>query len=367
MHILSEEFSRQASMEDELQIPSALMAPPKKDIGSLAKAQLGFMNLFAIPLFQGVADIMPGMKYTVDELDINKGHFERMVEEEKMKELQDQQIITREGTLSPRSMSVAVGSGADDETPQAELRQEPSVKEETTEEAQHHDVPSPHLRGGEGDATAAPATTEGGNSGNMSSFDAVLQLANSDPFNSNSTGGLVGADGAQRRSETTEGSLSAGLAGDWASQATSAHTGRAPVSPSTQGTSIVSRESTTEDPSARSAPTTAATVPGCTVTEATPEGTPRALAADSSLAAAPAGHAGHAAGSSPSSTMRHQHFDEGSNSTGTNDVDSTTTGSLGSKNLRKKPSRFRIKDFNFFKRSKASSSPRPADSSASTS
>lgn len=68
MHILSEEFSRQASMEGELQIQSSLMAPPKQDIASLAKSQLGFMNLFAIPLFQGVADIMPAMRHTVEKL-----------------------------------------------------------------------------------------------------------------------------------------------------------------------------------------------------------------------------------------------------------------------------------------------------------
>ncbi|KOS18613.1 hypothetical protein ESCO_000719 [Escovopsis weberi] len=80
MHILAEEFSRQASMEDELEITSSLMAPPKKDFLSLANAQLGFMNLFAIPLFQGVADVMPGMLYAVEQLKTNKLAFETRTE-----------------------------------------------------------------------------------------------------------------------------------------------------------------------------------------------------------------------------------------------------------------------------------------------
>ncbi|CRK30445.1 hypothetical protein BN1708_000961, partial [Verticillium longisporum] len=86
MFILSDEFSRQSSMENELEIQSSLLATPKKDLVSLAKAQLGFMNMFAIPLFQGVADIMPTMQYTVDELERNKVLFEGRVHEEQAKE-----------------------------------------------------------------------------------------------------------------------------------------------------------------------------------------------------------------------------------------------------------------------------------------
>ncbi|RSL87496.1 hypothetical protein CEP52_015502 [Fusarium oligoseptatum] len=82
-YILSEEFSRQASMEGELGIPSSLMSPPKQDMTSLAKSQLGFMNLFATPLFQGVADIMPTMDYTVEELEMNKSLFELKLQQEK--------------------------------------------------------------------------------------------------------------------------------------------------------------------------------------------------------------------------------------------------------------------------------------------
>ncbi|KAF4124153.1 3',5'-cyclic-nucleotide phosphodiesterase [Geosmithia morbida] len=356
MHILSEEFSRQASMEDELQIPSALMAPPKKDISSLVKAQLGFMNLFAIPLFQGVADVMPGMMYTVEELDINKGLFERMVEEEKMKELQDEttrhRLLKEAGTFSPRTMSFAVAETQESRRQSTvQTQQDSNNKMMTVEDAAEApaEMPSSYLRSERQEETRAmpvtpqkpstTATTDG--SGNISSFDAVLQLANSDPFNSNGAGGLFEVD-AQRCSEATEGSFSAGLTGDWASQATSANTGMMPISPSTQGTSIVSRESTERLP----------------CNESTPEGTPRAVEDDRSLSITVAGAATPAMGSSPSSTM--MRYEDGSS---TNDFDmSTSVGSLGKaegKSLRKKPSRFRMRDFPFFKRNNKGANPSP--------
>ncbi|KAI1856185.1 uncharacterized protein JN550_013893, partial [Neoarthrinium moseri] len=107
MHILCDEFSRQASMEGEIGIPSSLIAEPKKDFLSLAKAQLGFMNLFAIPLFQGVADVLPAMKYTVEELEGNKTLFEKAIED--LPEMDEQRRkILQDGALSPRTMSMAV-------------------------------------------------------------------------------------------------------------------------------------------------------------------------------------------------------------------------------------------------------------------
>ena len=109
MHTLSDEFSRQATMETELEITSSLMAPPKKDIMTLSKAQLGFMNLFAIPLFQGVADILPAMQYCVDELDVNKELFEKCVADETTRAKSGGKMLSlpQDGTFSPRSMSVA--------------------------------------------------------------------------------------------------------------------------------------------------------------------------------------------------------------------------------------------------------------------
>ena len=81
MYILCDEFSRQASMENEIGIQSSLVSQPKKEFMALVKAQLGFMNMFAIPLFQGVADVLPTMQYAVDELETNKAIFEKQVKE----------------------------------------------------------------------------------------------------------------------------------------------------------------------------------------------------------------------------------------------------------------------------------------------
>lgn len=70
--ILIEEFSRQASMEKDLGIPTSLgVAPMMGNILALAKSQAGFMDLFAIPLFKSCAEIMPALRFTVEELTRN--------------------------------------------------------------------------------------------------------------------------------------------------------------------------------------------------------------------------------------------------------------------------------------------------------
>jgi 3',5'-cyclic-nucleotide phosphodiesterase len=55
-------------METRFRHPICSLRPPVREIIELGKSQLGFMNMFAIPLFQGVTDVMPGMSYCVDEL-----------------------------------------------------------------------------------------------------------------------------------------------------------------------------------------------------------------------------------------------------------------------------------------------------------
>jgi 3',5'-cyclic-nucleotide phosphodiesterase len=127
----------------------------------------------------------------------------------------------------------------------------------------------------------------------------------------------------QRSSDTTEGSNSA--TGDWQSQATSATTNKMPLSPSTQGTSITSEDSMDKGTGAA----------GATPTCASP------------LASA-----------------------ESQNSTTTGSVEggshsSTPPETKGTvlmetvRNLKKRPSRFRMNSLNFWKRSKSSSPPVP--------
>ncbi|KAL7798356.1 phosphodiesterase [Trichoderma ceciliae] len=306
MHMLSEEFSRQASMEDELEIKSSLMAPPKKDILSLSNAQLGFMNMFAIPLFQGVAEIMPAMEYTVKELHINKKFFQDKVQEEQSRGSQ-----TREGRFSPRTRGFAVEN--DGEMKNMEISPAPSP---STAKSGH----DPHTPVEHQDVNGLPFE------------DAVRDLAG-DPFSCHRPddameGKLVSSK--HRTSETTEGSLSAGYPADWASQAASTATGKMTLSPSTQGTSIVSNESGERTLS----------VPAFNMSPLSLKG-------------------------SPTSPRRDRDRDR---ETPQGDEDSSPFGgSIGraeGKALKKRPSRFRMKDFPFFKRSKGSSPPFPtADTS----
>lgn len=321
-------------MEDELQIKSSLMAPPKKDMMSLANAQLGFMNMFAIPLFQGVADIMPGMQYTVDELDTNKGLFESKVQEEKAKEPRDPRSrLRRERTCSPRTRSVAPEARDDDEeTPataphQAEggsARQDGAPKVLADVERRDH---QPLSIASERASKVQSAGDYKEVNGRMSPFDPVMEPADSDPFNCQSRGDgsadrkLSTPSGLQRCSETTEGSASGAFAGDWQSQATSAMTGKPALSPSTQGTSIVSNESL-----------------------------------DRTLSAS-------GPNSSPPSTSNHGSPTTAFGPEGEREEESSPAGSIvrdEGKTLKKRPSRFRMKDFHFFRRNKGSSPPLPA-------
>jgi 3',5'-cyclic-nucleotide phosphodiesterase len=111
--ILTDEFARQASMEKDLGIPSALFAAPVREIIELGKSQLGFMNMFAIPLFQGVSDVMPAMTFCVDELHQNQSAWEQKIAEEQTRVRQESgDSVMTDGMFSPRTMSVAVPSDA---------------------------------------------------------------------------------------------------------------------------------------------------------------------------------------------------------------------------------------------------------------
>ncbi|KPM36842.1 hypothetical protein AK830_g9716 [Neonectria ditissima] len=346
-YILSEEFSRQASMESELGIQSSLMAPPKQDVTSLSKGQLGFMNLFATPLFQGVADIMPAMKYTVDELERNKSCFEQKLQEDKAKFSKEDPVrrrLLKEGTFSPRTMSFAV--------PAEEVSKESSLSDmdraSDTTPLGNGMPPMPRVDGHDESPMDSEPTTDSSHTldtfggfkqmnGSTSTFDAVRELANSDPFHSRNRedsypDGKSMPSGKQRSSETTEGSVSGTCSGDWASQATSATTGKMPMSPSTRGTSIVSGEST-EHPFG---------IPTINVSSPSLKDTPEMTYHDSSVADDETRSIGSTGGSTGGSAGE------------------SIGGSIGKaegKSLRKKTSRFRMKDFPFFRRHKGSGSP----------
>lgn len=331
MYILADETSRQASMEGELGMTSSLMAPPKKDMVSLTKGQLGFMNLFAIPLFQGVADMMPAMRYTVEEMEINRGLFEAgMQEEEAAKELLQCQepAADPEANQTPETTIMTTPAGAvvgdegeisvsplDGETPPDRSYFAGATMQRPPAETEADRAPTPPTDPHQ-DANCATV-------GAGAAFDPVADFAASDPFNmryrlDSYDHGKPLSIGKQRCSETTDGSNSAPYSGDWTSQATSATTGKMPLSPSTQGTSVGSRESLERPASkARAAP-----APAVVPEIRTPAGE---------------GGEGEAEMQRLSSTE-----------------ESVSSGSLGKEGqtLRKKSSRFRMNALNLFRRNK---------------
>lgn len=339
-HILSDEFSRQASMESELEIPSSLMSPPKKDVMSLSKAQLGFLNLFAIPLFQGVADILPQTRYCVDELEINKSLFQKMVEEEVAKQINRPRLV-HDGTMSPRTMSIAINPDTDRDarTPSAMGISGGVSPTETSMPFSMTGERPAKVSCKPSNVSALPHKYQEVN-GITTSFDAVADFAASDPFGMHDT--RPPTSRKQRCSEATEGSASAPGAGDWASQATSATTGKMPLSPSTQGTSIISQESLERPPSG----------PVPTVDASEFEHEPLGShPPESGLGKSPSG--------SGLGTNHSSMYAEEDSSAATN-----AKLSVEAKTLKKKPSRFRMNAFPFFRRHRGASPPIPAADTA---
>ncbi|RYC61193.1 hypothetical protein CHU98_g5018 [Xylaria longipes] len=310
MNILCDEFSRQAAMEEEIGIQSSLISPPKKDFMSLANAQLKFVRLFAIPLFQGVAEVLPQMQYTVLEIEKNTHYFEKAIE--KIPDMAEERMnVFTQQPLDGDIMKLVERLAMDEEFSAIGI-----------EKAELVPIPTNHAEMKEagsappGKLSQVPAMPLQYNeiSGINTSMDA--DFAASDPFLAcgHEDRFIGGHTGKQRSSDTTEGSNSAPCSGDWQSQATSATTGKMPLSPSTQGTSIVSQDSS-ERPS--SDPTTAVTAPDSSRTT-----TPIAVV-DST----------HASEEESNSTLK---------------PDGT---------LKKKTSRFRMNVSTFFRRNKNATSP----------
>jgi 3',5'-cyclic-nucleotide phosphodiesterase len=378
--ILTDEFSRQAAMEKDLGIPSALFAAPVRETVELGKSQLSFMNMFAIPLFQGVTDIMPAMEFCVEELHRNKSRWELKIREEQERPRTDSfDSRMMDGMFSPRSMSLATPSDASHQKtngllpnlgPETDLRirllnkKSPFATQNGTleEEDQGHDqsMPEHTTESIVTNESAPPSSSEVTPEANSrrSAKPSHLQLShgtysasalfdhpsqdqytvvNGEPHvngveipPSLVTDAVVmppsqeprkphSAPDKQRSSDTTEGSNSA--TGDWTSQATSATTNKMPLSPSTQGTSITSQESLEMGASDQ---TPTSTSPIANAESQTP--TTRESMEGSHMSMSP-----ELKGIPLMETVR---------------------------NLKKKPSRFRMNSLNFWKRSKSSSPPK---------
>jgi 3',5'-cyclic-nucleotide phosphodiesterase len=374
--ILTDEFSRQASMEQDLGIPSALFAAPVREIVELGKSQVGFMNMFAIPLFQGVTNVMPAMEFAVDELQRNKSAWEYRIQEEQAKARHDSDDSgVMDGVFSPRTMSLATSSATShhktNTTPstarsshdseiriKALLNKSPfsppnGALDESPESARHPSLPEFSISRTDSDPSPSDVTldtSEHSSEPNQPQPDHQdlhllehgtkdAQLLESKDSRSNSDevkappatnpGIITCFDKAacptqskQRSSYTTEESNSAGA--ESTSQSTSATTNKLPIS---QATSVRSGTS---------------------------------LEKHSTLTAAGIGadHASPGTGSATSTPVNGSP-DESARRQETHEGKSPLMETV--RNLRKKPSRFRVNSLNFWKRSKSDSPPISAE------
>lgn len=79
-------------MELELNIPTQLFGgPPVRDnIVKMGESQIGFMNIFARPLFESVTAILPAMQFSVDEILNNKTVWQQKMDQAKVSKHQKQ-------------------------------------------------------------------------------------------------------------------------------------------------------------------------------------------------------------------------------------------------------------------------------------
>ena len=107
--ILQLEFAKQGEMEKDVGIPTTLFGGPPElgNLTKLANSQIGFMNIFANPLFESIADILPAMQFAVDEIAENQTIWKTKIEEEKTTATSKYLSAGRldDGFRSPRSGS----------------------------------------------------------------------------------------------------------------------------------------------------------------------------------------------------------------------------------------------------------------------
>lgn len=104
--ILTDEFARQATMEKDLGIPTALFAPPVRETIELGKSQIGFINLFALPLFEGVVEVMPAMVFCIQELQRNKSAWQDKISQKQPHEQGSKDLDMHDMDFSSRSTNI---------------------------------------------------------------------------------------------------------------------------------------------------------------------------------------------------------------------------------------------------------------------
>lgn len=98
-------------------MPSCLIGgPPERDnMLKLGQSQTGFIKVFAKPLFDAVADILPGMQFAVNEMIINTKTWEKKIQDtlqtnERAHRLNSGLRFSSGGTPSPAAENPATKS-----------------------------------------------------------------------------------------------------------------------------------------------------------------------------------------------------------------------------------------------------------------
>lgn len=97
-------------MEQAVAMETTLFGGPPElgNMLKLANGQIGFMTIFAHPLFANVADIIPAMAFAGEEILTNKGVWFTRAEQEKMKQIVKKGTGHGDGgSVSPRTQSPA--------------------------------------------------------------------------------------------------------------------------------------------------------------------------------------------------------------------------------------------------------------------
>lgn len=81
--ILQLEFANQGDMETKIGVPTTLFGGPPElgNLIKLANSQIGFMAIFARPLFEGLTKILPTMDFAVDEMKANHEIWDEKIQQ----------------------------------------------------------------------------------------------------------------------------------------------------------------------------------------------------------------------------------------------------------------------------------------------
>ncbi|EDN07041.1 3',5'-cyclic-nucleotide phosphodiesterase regA [Histoplasma capsulatum] len=83
-NVLQEEFAQQGNMEKTIGMETALFGGPPElgNVPKLAKSQINFIKLFALPLFENLAYLLPDMAFTTVEIRRNKSIWREIINRE---------------------------------------------------------------------------------------------------------------------------------------------------------------------------------------------------------------------------------------------------------------------------------------------